>query len=324
MHDEMEEPPPWLRLYRRGSARFQQLEPHYRGTLIEVLRYTDSSGRINLDGRSPEEALLRLLGNTRSFRPVLKAALAEGFRIEMCSIVDGYLVFKSWFKYQPRGRRSAQSKSSAEASQEQSNGVATASQEHRNDIALVSKSAKSLDQGPQRREEKRREEEKETLRSMPDLALLPFEPSDQPPDPVVEVFAHWRHVMGHDKARLDDKRRRRIKAALKHGYSTAELCAAVDGCKSSAWHMGANDRSTRYDGIDVVFRDADQIDRFAQLASQTQPAAGATPARPQSPPPDAIQAARERLRHQAERIERERAENERIARARVERERGLA
>lgn len=152
---------PWLRLYRRGSARFQQLEPHHRGTLIEVLRYTDPQGRINLDGRSPEEALLRLLGNTRSFRPVLKSALAEGFRIKMLSVIDGHLVFESWSKYQPQSKRRAteQSNDRAAAEQEQSNDRATTEQLQSNDRAFAPNPAESLNTQKEIRVEKSRVEE---------------------------------------------------------------------------------------------------------------------------------------------------------------------
>jgi hypothetical protein len=283
---------PWLRLYRRGSAAFQQLEPHHRGTLLEILRYTDAHGRIDLSGRTAEEALLLLLGNTRSFRPVLRAALAEGVRIGMCAVEDGHLVFPSWDAYQPDSRR---------AEQKQSKSRAAAEQLQSNDRAFAPNPTESFNTQNDSRVEKRREEERDPeqapVSASADPLLLPFEPTPPKPDPVVDVFDHWRTVMGHGRANLDDKRRRRIKAAFKAGYSATDLIAAIDGCKASPFHMGANDRSTKYDGIDVIFRDADQIDKFIANAPRAAPAKAATLARSE-PSDEAVEAVRARLRAQ--------------------------
>jgi len=68
--------------------------------------------------------------------------------------------------------------------------------------------------------------------------------------------------MCHPQARLDDKRRRLIARALKSGYSIAQLCAAISGCAITPHNIGDNDRGQRYDGLHVILRDADQIDRF--------------------------------------------------------------
>ena len=69
-------------------------------------------------------------------------------------------------------------------------------------------------------------------------------------------------MMGHPTAKLDHKRRRIIDRALKSGYSEAELCEAITGCSLTPYNMGDNDRGQRYDGLHVILRDADQIDRF--------------------------------------------------------------
>ncbi len=78
-------------------------------------------------------------------------------------------------------------------------------------------------------------------------------------DPVARVFDHWRTTHGHPQARLDAKRRRLIREALK-GYDEASLCQSITGYLNSPHHMGQNDRSTRYDGIDLLLRDAKHID----------------------------------------------------------------
>jgi uncharacterized protein YdaU (DUF1376 family) len=113
-------------------------------------------------------------------------------------------------------------------------------------------------------EEKRREEKENSKEKKPmsaDADLL-------------AVFDHWRTRMNHPNAKLDDKRKKLIVQALKLGYTPADLIAAIDGCAKSPFHMGQNDRSTVYDGLDLILRDASKIDHFIKLNSQPVPAGG--------------------------------------------------
>lgn len=87
----------------------------------------------------------------------------------------------------------------------------------------------------------------------------------------VTVFDHWRSVMNHPSAKLDGKRTRTIRDALKLGYTLDQLRQAIEGCKASAWHMGANQNSTVYDSIDLILRDAAHIDQFIAGAAKTSP-----------------------------------------------------
>jgi hypothetical protein len=283
---------PWLRLYRRGSAAFQQLEPHHRGTLLEILRYTDANGRIDLSGRSVEEALLLLLGNTRSFRPVLRAALAEGMRIGMCVVEDGHLAFPSWDAYQPDARR---------AEQKQSKSRAAAEQLQSNDRAFAPNPAESFNTQKCIREEKRREEERDRGPSpesahADDRSLSPeLVPSKA--DHVAEVFDHWRSVMNSPRSKLDPKRRALIARAIKL-YSVFDCIAAIDGCAASDFHMGREPgKPTMHNSIELIFRSADKIDSFIARASKAPPAKALTVARSE-PTEDAIEAARARIRAQ--------------------------
>ncbi|GAB4394066.1 MAG: hypothetical protein Tsb005_15010 [Gammaproteobacteria bacterium] len=81
-------------------------------------------------------------------------------------------------------------------------------------------------------------------------------------DPIAYVFQHWQQVTGHAHAKLDPKRQRLIRQALTSGYSVAQLCHAISGCSQTPHNMGHNDRGQRYDGLHIILRDADQIDRF--------------------------------------------------------------
>lgn len=82
---------------------------------------------------------------------------------------------------------------------------------------------------------------------------------------VAAVFSHWQKTLGHDRAVLDDKRRKIIDARLKEGYSIETLLAAIDGCSKSPFHMGENDRGMKYDGLDLILRDGAHIDQFIKI-----------------------------------------------------------
>lgn len=81
-------------------------------------------------------------------------------------------------------------------------------------------------------------------------------------DQIEKIFQYWKDIMAHPQAKLDEKRRQSIRSALKSGYSIEELCQAISGCSKTPHNMGQNENGQRYDGLHVILRDADQIDRF--------------------------------------------------------------
>ena len=83
---------------------------------------------------------------------------------------------------------------------------------------------------------------------------------------IARVFLHWAGSFKKPRARLDEKREKKIGAAIRMGYAVEDLCAAIDGCKASRWHMGENDRRRQYINIELIFRDADHIDDFMDRA----------------------------------------------------------
>jgi hypothetical protein len=110
-----------------------------------------------------------------------------------------------------------------------------------------------------------------------------------------EVFDHWvtgwkRVVRGTRTPTLDDKRRGKIRARLREGYTVADLRRAVDGLWESAWHM----EKKQWD-IELVCRDAAHVDRF--IAEAPEQASGTFPVAPPAepyesipPPPEALAA----------------------------------
>ena len=87
---------------------------------------------------------------------------------------------------------------------------------------------------------------------------------------VMAVFQYWQTKRGHEKAKMDDKRRRAIKGRLKDGYSVEDLCRAVDGVAKSPHHMGQNEQRTVYDDIELICRTAVNVDKFMKLAGPQQ------------------------------------------------------
>ncbi|MFS2027089.1 hypothetical protein [Massilia sp. CT11-137] len=86
-------------------------------------------------------------------------------------------------------------------------------------------------------------------------------------DVVGEVFAYWQKTMNSPGSKLDDKRRKAIVNALKL-YEPRQVCEAILGCSRSIWHMGQNDRHRKFNGLDLILRDAEHIDMFIELASK--------------------------------------------------------
>lgn len=85
---------------------------------------------------------------------------------------------------------------------------------------------------------------------------------------VSSVFEEWKRILNHPKAQLDEKRKKRIKARLKEGFSADDLKKALRGVLKSPYHLGQNASKTRYDGIDTVFRDRAQVEKFMELATE--------------------------------------------------------
>ena len=90
----------------------------------------------------------------------------------------------------------------------------------------------------------------------------PGKPDKPDIDPVSDIFGFWQTTMDHPQARLDKKRKSQITAALKMGYSVNDLKSAILGCSLTPHNIGINDRNQRYDGLHLILRSADQIDRF--------------------------------------------------------------
>lgn len=79
------------------------------------------------------------------------------------------------------------------------------------------------------------------------------------------VIAHYRRY--HPRARGDKKARAKIADRLKDKFSVADLQLAIDGNHVSPWHCGQNPERTPHHKMVTIFRDADQVTKFVELAS---------------------------------------------------------
>lgn len=118
---------------------------------------------------------------------------------------------------------------------------------------------------------------------------------------VGRVFRYWQRVMDHAQSQLSPKRERLIKARLKDS-TLDELRQAIDGCKASAWHMGANDSGQRYDDIALICRDREHVEAFIRKLTEKPPPGRAAPR--------AVRSVTDENRASLERLERKRAERD--------------
>lgn len=96
------------------------------------------------------------------------------------------------------------------------------------------------------------------------------EPKDiraAPEDPIEVIFDAWRRILDHPAAKLDKKRRARLKARLDEGFTVTQMLLVPQGVLRSPWHLGDNPNGIRYDKIETIYRDREQVEHFIDLAN---------------------------------------------------------
>ena len=81
------------------------------------------------------------------------------------------------------------------------------------------------------------------------------------------VFNYWAQVMGKNRVKFDDKRKKLIISRLKD-YSADDLILAIDGCKMSGYHMGENEQRTTYNELSLIFRNSEKIEYFMNKVNE--------------------------------------------------------
>jgi len=86
-----------------------------------------------------------------------------------------------------------------------------------------------------------------------------------------EVFDYWAATFGHPKAKWSPDRKTKIEARLREGYTVAQLRHVCDGVKGSPHHMGKNDSGKVYDSIGLLFRNADNVEKYLGFVVRAEP-----------------------------------------------------
>lgn len=103
--------------------------------------------------------------------------------------------------------------------------------------------------------------------SAPQLRLVADEAPADDRAPEQRVFDHWVALMGKNPRRtvLSPDRRKLIRKALEL-YDEDTLQLAIEGCACSAFHQGDNDSGALYNDIELILRNARNVERFADKA----------------------------------------------------------
>lgn len=83
-------------------------------------------------------------------------------------------------------------------------------------------------------------------------------------DYAVTLFDYWVSVMDKNRAstKLTPKRKKALNARLKDGYAVNQIKTAIDNCRADAWSMGANDRNTAFNDIELICRTGEKLESF--------------------------------------------------------------
>jgi ribonucleotide reductase beta subunit family protein with ferritin-like domain len=92
-----------------------------------------------------------------------------------------------------------------------------------------------------------------------------------PSSQIEQLWEYWTTVMRSGSKRkpvLDETRRQYLGAAI-FDHTLEGCMEAIDGCALSEFHMGRNKMNKRYDSIELIFRDAEHIEKFHDILDKS-------------------------------------------------------
>lgn len=97
---------------------------------------------------------------------------------------------------------------------------------------------------------------------------------------VDRVFSAWQTATGKVASKLTPARRDLIRRRVRE-HSEDVVLAAIAGCAGSAFHRGENDRGREYLSLELILRNAEKIEAFAEMGKGTAGAQAATELTPE-------------------------------------------
>lgn len=79
----------------------------------------------------------------------------------------------------------------------------------------------------------------------------------------LEIFDFWKLTFNKTRVSMDVNRENALGWAI-YTYGLEACRHAILGCASSAFHMGQNKAGKTYNGIDLIFRDAEHVEMFLE------------------------------------------------------------
>lgn len=97
-----------------------------------------------------------------------------------------------------------------------------------------------------------------------------------PKELIQEVFQYWVDTVkaGRKGIKLSTERERKIRLAIE-SYDVETAKQAIDGILLSSFHMGENSDQKRFDDIELILRNSVNIEKFRDLAAESQVGGGA-------------------------------------------------
>lgn len=133
---------------------------------------------------------------------------------------------------------------------------------HRRAIEGASEALRSQEQEQEKEQEQKQAQEQDQKQLVERRGASPDR------DVVGEIFAYWQKTMNSPKSVLDNARKTLIKNALKN-YEPRQICEAILGCSRNPHNMGKNERNTKYNGLGLILRNSEYIEKFIEMASKT-------------------------------------------------------
>jgi uncharacterized phage protein (TIGR02220 family) len=94
---------------------------------------------------------------------------------------------------------------------------------------------------------------------------------------VERAFDYWHSKMQKlPSVKLTAKRKTKITTRLSNGYTIEDIKTAIDNCSKSAFHMGENDRKTKYNDIELICRSDEKLESFRDMVNNGTDPSGPT------------------------------------------------